>query len=199
MSEHVVWALPSEYTAAAVAWLDKAIHNISRETHPILASVRTEQIGDLPQTVERPSNANEIEQAAFRKINVQYELVMDAEDVLYGRISSFLTQVFNSGETFGAQLEKEMLGHLSEITAASGQVVNIAGRDFRDALIDSLELADMSFDEEGNHNVMLVVSPTMAKKLSESEFTPEQQARADEIISRRWELWNASSRRQELP
>ena len=57
----------------------------------------------------------------------------------------------------------------------------------------------MTFDEEGNHNLTVVVHPDLAAKLRDRELTPEQEARMSAVLERRREEWRAARRRPDLP
>jgi len=92
-----------------------------------------------------------------------------------------------------------MLAHISEVCDASGQTIDAEGRDFVDVMIETLETIDISFDENGEHNLTIVMHPDTLAKLQDKQPTPEQEARIQQILERRREEWNASRSRHDLP
>lgn len=199
MTEPEVWALPSEYGAAASAWMSNTVDIWSRELHPLLASVRREPVADLPRPEEHAPETSDLASPLFRGIEASHVVTADVQDALHGDVDSFLTLVFDLADAFGAQLMKGMLAHISDVCDASGQTIDAGGRDFVDVMIEALETIDMSFDENGGHNLTMVVHPDTAEKLRGKEPTPEQEARMEQVLERRREEWNASRRRHDLP
>lgn len=66
-------------------------------------------------------------------------------------------------------------------------------------MIETLETIDISFDENGEHNLMVVMHPDTAEKLRDKQPTPEQEGRIQQVLERRREEWNASRHRHDLP
>lgn len=52
-----LWLVPREYIAGGRNWLSRAIHDLSREMHPILAQFGRATIGDLPEA-DHPGNTS---------------------------------------------------------------------------------------------------------------------------------------------
>jgi hypothetical protein len=107
--------------------------------------------------------------------------------------------VFELADSFGSQLVQGMLAHISDVCDASGQTIDAGGRDIFEVMIETLETIDMSFDENGEPNLTMVVHPDTAAKLWDKTPTPEQEARVQQILERRREEWDASRRRHDLP
>jgi hypothetical protein len=194
-----VWALPSEYDAAASAWMSTTVDTLSRELHPLLASVRRERVADLPRPEEHAPETSDLASPLFRGIEASHVLTADVEDSLRGDVDSFLTMAFDLADAFGSQLMKGMLAHISEVCDATGQTINAEGRDFVDVMIETLETIDISFDENGEHNLTMVMHPDTAAKLQDKQPTLEQEARMQQVLERRREEWNASRSRHDLP
>lgn len=199
MTEPEIWALPSEYGAAASAWMSNTVDVLSRELHPRLASVRRERVADLPRPEEHAPETSDLASPLFRGIEASHELAIDVQDTLDGDVDSFLTIAFDLADAFGSQLMKGMLAHISEVCDESGQTIDAEGRDFFDVMIQTLETIDISFDENGEHNLTMVMHPDTAEKLRDKQPTPEQEARIHQVLERRREEWNASRRRHQLP
>lgn len=199
MREPELWAVPSEYNAAAAAWMSDSVDVLSRELHPLLASVRRERVADLPRPEEHATETAELASPRFRGIEASHVVTADVQDTLAGDIDPFLTMVFDLADAFGSQLMQGMLAHISEVCDAFGQTIDAGGRDIFDVMIETLETIDMSFDENGEPNLTLVAAPDVVEKLRGKKPTPEQEARVQQILERRREEWDASRRRHDLP
>ncbi|RKS04955.1 hypothetical protein DFP74_0535 [Nocardiopsis sp. Huas11] len=199
MTEPEVWVYPSEYGAAALAWMNDAVDVLSRELHPILASVGRERIADLPRPEEHASETAELASPLFRVIEASHVMTTDVQDTLSGDVGSFLAMVFELSDTFGSQLAQGMMDHISEVCDASGQTIDAKDKDFIDAMIDALETIDIPFDGNGEHNLSIALHPDTAESLRNKQMTPEQEARIQQVLDRRREEWHASRRRLDLP
>ncbi len=199
MNEPELWVLPSEYGAAASAWMSNTVDIFSRELHPLLASVRRERVADLTRPEEHAPETADLASPLFRAIEASHVVTADIQDTLQGDVDSFLTMAFDLADAFGSQLMKGMLAHISEVCDESGQTIDAEGRDFIDVMIETLETIDISFDENGEHNLMVVMHPDTAEKLRDKQPTPEQEGRIQQVLERRREEWSASRHRHDLP
>lgn len=199
MADPELWAAPSEYNAAAAAWINDAVDVFSRELHPLLSSVRRERVADLPRPEEHSPETAELASPLYRGIEASHVVTAHVHDTLTGDVDQFLAMVFDLANAFGSQMVQGMLAHISEVCNASGQTIDAGGRDIFDVMIEILETIDMSFDENGEPNLMMVAAPDVVEKLQGKEPTPEQEARIEQILERRKEQWDASRRRHDLP
>lgn len=197
--ERELWATQVEYSSAASSWLSDAVDVISRELHPILNSVKREPIADLTRSDQHAPESADLASPLYRGIEVSHVVTASIQDAINGSVEPFLTMVFVLADEFGGQLTAGMFAHLSDVCDASGQSIDATGRDFIEVMIETLESIDMSFDENGNPNLTMVLHPDTAEKLRDKRPTPEQEARIREIYDRKREEWNASRRRQDLP
>lgn len=179
--------------------MSSTIDILSRELHPLLASVRRERVADLPRPEEHAPETSELSSPLFRGIEASHVLAVDVQDTLDGDVDSFLTMAFDLADSFGSQLMMGMLAHVSEVCDESGQTIDAEGRDFFDVMIETLHTIDISFDENGEHNLTMVMHPDTAEKLRDKQPTPEQEARIHQVLERKREEWNASRRRHQLP
>ncbi|MBU2694992.1 hypothetical protein CCO04_07855 [Pimelobacter sp. 30-1] len=179
--------------------MDNAVDIWSRELHPLIAEIRREPIGDLPRPEEHAPETKDLASPLLRSIKASHELTVDVQVALQGDVDSFLTMIFDLADAFGSQLTNGILAHISDICDASGQTISTEGRDIFDVMIETLETIDISFDENGEHNLTIVMNPDTAQKLQSKIPTPEQEAQVKEVLERRRKEWNASRRRHELP
>jgi hypothetical protein len=199
LAESELWALPTEYKAAASAWTDEAVDVLSRQLHPLLASVRRERVADLPWPENHSPETADLASPSFRGIEASHVVTADFQDAIAGEVDPFLAMVFELADAFGSQMTQGMLAHISEVCDASGQTIDAAGRDFIEVIIETLETIEMSFDEDGKPNLTLVVPPGSAEKLRNKMPTPEQEERIQQILERRRAEWDASRSRHDLP
>jgi hypothetical protein len=199
VSDSEVWVQASEYGVAASAWMSKTTDTLSRELHPILGSVRHERVADLPRPEDHAPETAQLSSSLFQSIEASHLVTVDVHDALQGDVDSFLTMVFELADALGAQYVKGMLEHIGSICEASGQTIDATGRDFFDVIIATLETIDISFDENGEHNLTMLLHPDTAEKLRGKRPTPEQEARVQAVLERRREEWNVSRRRHDLP
>lgn len=115
MNEPELWVLPSEYGAAASAWMSNTVDIFSRELHPLLASVRRERVADLTRPEEYAPETADLASPLFRGIEASHVVTADIQDTLQGDVDSFLTMAFDLADAFGSQLMKGMLAHISEV------------------------------------------------------------------------------------
>jgi hypothetical protein len=199
-------AQPHEFSRGAAAWATHAIRQLMMDGHPLYASVTHEPIYD-DSDVDRGAQSGETVPAVrqnddplgYRELPAQIEWIITYDEVLAFDRDAVLAMLNDAANAFAGQIEAGMLAHISDITEATGNVVSVSGRDFAEAVLDSLERMEFSFDADGEPNLTFVMHPDQARRLQGAEFTPEQQARHDAIIARKREEWNASQRRRELP
>ncbi len=182
------------------------------EHEPILKSVRREPVADVPRASNdvdpddpggQPAVEDDTEQTGqsllYRPMVVQHEWLAKVETAVNFDVEDFLADVDAMAQSMAGQLVAGMLQHISDVTEATGQVVSGEGRDFWEAMLEAMEGVELSFDEQGNHHGMVVIHPDLAEKIKNNPPTPEQEARAQEIIRNKREQWNASRRLEDLP
>lgn len=197
--EPQVWAQPIEYAVGATTWMSDAISTLSVELHPLLAEVQREQVSDLVRPEEHSQETASLASPLYRGLPVEHRVHIDLDAVLEGDVAQYLSALFEMADEFGSQLVAGMFKHISDVSDKYGQTVDVAGRDFVDAYIESLESLEMSFDENGSPTTKIYVNPNNVDFLVKNQPTLEQQERIDTIINRKREEWNAARRRQDLP
>lgn len=190
--------VPEEYQAGAQSWASRAIRDLARALHPILAEVRGEPASDLPRPTESGGGAG-LSSPLYRSIDVQYQFSVNIVEVLEFDVDAFLGTLYSVADEFGGQLVRGMFQHISEVSEDNGQVISVGDRSMFDAFADALETMNVEFDEEGNHGLILALHPDVARKLREIGPTPEQEERVNQILKRKREEWRDSRRRSEIP
>jgi hypothetical protein len=193
------WIIPHEYEIGGVRWLSDAVRELERAHHPLLAQIPRVELADMPQSPPEgqplPAEASPL----YRQAVTKYEWTVRVEDVVDFNVEQLLADLDQMAQYVGSQKVKLLIEHISEVSADAGNVVSAEGREFYDVYADSLEAIEMNFDENGDHNVIMLTSPKTYDSFKGKPPTPEQQARINAIIDRKREVWRAARRRRELP
>lgn len=132
----------------------------------------------------------------YRGIHLQHQWTTSADEVLSFDTDSLLTNIANAADVMGGQLVSAAAEHIGEICKQTGNVIDAAGRDFYDVLIEAAEQMQLAFDEDGVLQNSILSHPDDAPK---TPPTPEQEERLNAIVDRKREEWNAARGRRELP
>jgi len=194
-----IWIVPREFDVGGKKWLHRAVDSLARELHPLLAMVKRNTVADLPRPEFPDSPRPDLASPLFRSIEVHHEWTAQLDEVLAFEVDALLTQVFALADEFGGQLTRGMLEHIGQICDDSGNTVSAEGRDLFDVMIETLAGMDIEFDEDGNHNLSLVMRPDTVKKFEGKQATPEQEEALRAVMERKREEWSASRRRRKLP
>jgi hypothetical protein len=197
-----VWAQPSEWETGFLRWANRAIHDLMRARNDLYASIRrdSEAVGERSGPVAGQFEGDpRLHSPLYKPIAVQQHWIMRIDDAVNFQVDEFLANLVEVADGMASQVTVGMIEHISEISDRYEMTIDAAGRDVRDVLLDALEGMDISFDDEGNHNLKLLMHPDTLERIKDREFTPEQQARHDSIVQRKRDEWNASQRRRDLP
>ncbi|MGL5823366.1 MAG: hypothetical protein ACRCYU_00655 [Nocardioides sp.] len=195
----VPWAMPREYEIGGARWFSSALKELARTLHPLLAQIPRVELAEkppaLPDGTPPPREASPL----YRPMTIAHEWTVSIPDVVGFKVDQFLADLHAAADEMGGQMVREFLNFVSDVAEDSGNVIDAAGRDFYDVYADTLETIDMSFDDDGRHNLSLVLSPTQAEKLRQKPPTAEQEARINAVLERRREEWRAARRRRDIP
>lgn len=193
------WVMPREYEIGGTRWLGDASREMVRALHPLLAQVTSEEQAEGPPP-QIEGTALPVEASLlYRPMAAQHVWTVSIEDVADFNADQFLTDLHALADSMGEQMVRGMLEHISIVTEEYGNTIDATGRDYADVFAESLETMDISFDEEGQPNLTIVMHPDQVEKLHENPPTPEQRVCIDAILTRRREEWLASRRRRDLP
>lgn len=194
-----LWLIPSEYEVGGMRWFRDAAHNMAAAVHPLLGEVPLVELPEgpevYPKDVPRPPEASSL----YRTIAAQHEWNISLQDVADFNLDQFLVDLYALGDSMGGQIERGMVEHISDVSDEFGRTVDASGRDFVDALADSLETMEMTFDENGRPNLTIVMNPADEEKLRRNPPTPQQEARIQAILERKRSESIDSRRRRDLP
>ena len=90
---------------------------------------------------------------------------------------------------------------VQEITEATGMTIDAGGRPLSwDLILDGLEQKEIAFDSDGRiSGETIIMNPRTAQALTETQMTPEQEMRLNDILQRKKDDWNAQQRSRRLP
>jgi hypothetical protein len=193
------WIIPREYEIGGVRWFSDAVRELERALHPLLAQIPRVELADMPRAPAEgeplPAEASPL----YRPMVTKHEWTVHVEDVVNFDVEQFLADLVDMAQDVGSQMVKMVIEHISEVSEKVGNVVSAEGRDFFDVYAESLETIEMTFDENGDHNLTMLANPETYDRVKDKTPTPEQEARINAIIDRKREEWRAARRRRELP
>ena len=128
------------------------------------------------------------------------EFAIHTDVVRNSDVESFVATLTELAEKHVEAIAKALVQMLSDVTEGVGNVVDVGGRPISwDHFLDGLEKIEVSFDEEGRHQVQFAMNPNTAMLLEAISVSPEQRQRHKEIVRRKKEQWDAQKRTRRLP
>jgi hypothetical protein len=193
-----IHALPDEFERGALVWFSRASRSLAQASHPFLASIEHQTLDELPDpsVVTRTLGSDE-DASLYQGMHFKYEWIVSLDETLDFDVDVFITNLYTMSEEHASQATKNILDYISAVSKEHGQIVDARDRPFFEVICEAMEKFEFVFDEEGNHNMTLVLHPDNVKLLE--ALTPEQQSIIDKIIQRKREEWNAKRRRRNFP
>lgn len=185
----------AEYDSACQRFFDTGVRALMDAQGGVYSLVSRESMEQLPDySLPLPDN----EALQGRPIEAISTIEINFDSVLNGDFDEILAAMDKVAVEMVQQISTGILTHISEVCESTGNVIK--GELSYDLIADAIEGMDFSFDEEGNHNISVVVNPDGLRKLRAlGEPTAEQQARLDAIIARKRDEWNARRGNRSLP
>lgn len=191
-------AEPEEFERGALAWFSRASQSLGRALHPILGSIEHQTMEDLPDNSVITSALGSPEGARLHKdMHFKTEWIVALDETLDFDLDEFISRLYTISDEHASQATRNILAHISAVSEEYGQVVDAKGRDFFEVICESLEKLEFVFDEDGNHNMTLVLHPDNVSLIE--SLTPVQRSGIDQIVQRKREEWNAKRRRRNFP
>jgi hypothetical protein len=115
-------------------------------------------------------------------------------------VDAFTAAICGAAAQYTEAMGKTFFRIARDITDATGNSIDAEGRLLSwDLVLDMLETAEVTFDNDGKPTTQLVMSPKIATLLHAIEQTPEQEQRFQEIMQRKKDAWDAQQRPRRLP
>lgn len=177
-----IFTLPT-YSRAASTLIYEAIHAVMRAKDPVLGSFSSEAVDVLPHNRVTLESGQVIESPS---IPIAATFTLSVAGMIAGRFDSLYAGIDTAADQGLAVLMPAIFQHISDVTDAAGQGVEAGDRPVFDAIIDTLEGMDISFDENDQPTTSVVMHPQMAEKIrAQGGPSPEQIARLGELIQRK--------------
>ena len=192
----VLFALP-EYETAARRVAFAAVDALARARSSLLASIESETVEELHSfRVSTDASAP----LHLEPIEIAGELELDIRPICDGKLEELLHALDAlAGEQVRA-VETGMFQRLSELTAATGNQVDAAGRPLtHELMLEMLDKMDIAFDDHGEAQLTFVAGPGLVAKLQAlPEMTAEQQLAYDDLMARKRAQFDAGRRERRL-
>jgi hypothetical protein len=184
-----------EYASASYGFLVEAVDAVARAGNGLVAQVTVEQVEALIPTQNTLDSGDVVQSPPM----VGQSLVtMTISEGIAGRFDDVHVAIAQLAEDREAQLVPQMVGHISKITEATGNVIDMKGRDIWEAQLEAIETIHISFDADGDPSLpQLLMHPDTAAKIGEPPAGFQE--RFNEIVERRHDEWMASRRTRRLP
>jgi len=164
---------------------------------PLYAQLRPEQIDGLAETRINLGNGDEF---LVEPTPITVTGSVDVGSAIAGDFGDLEAEVSAIADQRLEQTMRAYFALVKEVTQRTGNVVDAHG-DAVEGFLAMLEIMDIAFDADGKPALQMVVSPADAERIRAqlAAFTPDQQRRFVETISRKREAYRASRRRRKLP
>lgn len=187
-----------EYAVAEARFIGAAVDALARTRDGFYGQIEREPVSRVQTTQITTDEGLVVEQPT---VAVRYHITVHPDDLISGRIDRFVASLDEAADEMLDGVMPQFYEYLSKITEATGNVVDGKDRPFFDTFYEMIEKVEMVFDEQGNHNHVLVVHPDTWRVMQEKaqEFTPEQQQKLDDLFKRKREEADARRRHRRIP
>lgn len=183
-------ALP-EYHQATAQFMISAVRALMHCKDPVLRQIRNRAVEHVPISRVTMPSGEVVESAPI--VN-RMEFGINMGDAIQGKPESLAASLDEASEAGLRNTMPKLFEYVERVGEASGNTINANGQPLSyDLIIQMLETMDMSFDEDGNSNAMLIVHPTMAEKIGKLPPPTEEQSKAwAKMIERKRREYNES-------
>lgn len=164
------------------------------KNHPILGKIRVVQVshGGITRQVSEPT----VVDTAME--HYRTDVLVDVGIYRTTNVNEFVSVIYKMFEDFNTDAVKQLFNVVSKTTNAVGNVIDSRFTNIWDAQIEMLKTMEISFDQDGNHDLCLYVHPDTLKTLQSIDPTDEQKLKIDEILNTKREEFNAKKRSRRL-
>lgn len=186
--------VPSEYNAAVQRFISTGVRALMEAQGGPYSLASRESVNQLPDYTD---SSDDDQAGQGRLIEATLDAEIDKNEIINGDFEGITVSMSRVAIELEAQFSRAIIAHITEESERAGNLVS--SELSYDAIIDTLERMDFSFDESGNPNLGFVAAPEAIQKIRAlGEATPEQQKRFDEIIAKRKDEWDARRRNRRL-
>lgn len=187
------FALP-QYDSAVIRLIGEIKAGLDK-TDQLLGQIQIHTVvhRGIVRQVSEPKIVDTETQGFWEDVTFEFEMYRKTD------VDEFATLMWGIWKSMASQAKKYMFGVLNRTTEAVGNSVAMqAGMNIWDAQIEMFKQMEMRFDQDGNHNVQIVMHPNSYKKLVENPPTPVQEQRLEGILKAKKEAYYAQKRARRL-
>lgn len=192
----MLFALP-EYADGARTVSFRAVTALAVAHEPLLAQIRSLPAESIPVSRITDGQGGEIE---LEPVSVRVGLEMDIDALANGDLSGLLVALDDAARQEADTVTAALFASIDRITEMTGNRLDAGGQPLSwDTITDTLEMMEISFDEDGKMDLTMVIHPAdLAKLEAAGPPTPEQERRHMEVLARKREEWMARKRDRRL-
>lgn len=191
----------SEYDVAGFDFFHRAMRKMMEAQDPIYAQMPKEKrefLGSDADNADAGDAPRSADPTVARTFDMQYEIRFDIDEAISGKQDRLLAVIDGAAKEALKQLMPQIYAHISEICEATGNTVS--GQLTHDMILDAFERVQTTINEDGSHNISIVMSPEAYRKyLALGPMTSEQEERYKSIIIAKRKDQNVRKRSRTLP
>jgi hypothetical protein len=185
----------SEYDQATRRFFGDAVNAVARASNPILGQIGQETVEVLATSVHTLDDGTLLENEPML---ASASLSVSISGAVGGDLADVHVAIVSTADQFVASMMPAIYNQISDLCEATGNVTSAKDKPLLDAMLETIDAVEISFDRDGNPKLpTIVMHPDMAANLVEP--TPEYQERFDKIIERKRNEWLAGRRTRRLP
>lgn len=189
-------SLLPEYSHAARELFAKAVNVFMRAQNPVLAGMGEEQVSHLPQE-SAPRDAAVGDLHSFE--SVKFEGVLDQEYVFTVDTEQWVSAAWSAAERALHKLMPQLYASMDIMAQRNNMFAAGKVEDFTwDRLIDTVEKMSVSFNEQGQVDLQLVLPPALAQFAAENPLNEKQLQRWNEVMEQKRRDADARRRHRRL-
>lgn len=183
-----------EYDWAFTTFMVTTVKSLARSRSAILSMIEVETQHSTVASQIRDRDGLDVDLPEQR---AGFELIFDAAAVRETDIEAFMVEADRASEALERDLERMVLGTMSTITGATGNIVSSPGGFDFDAFYQAMDTMQWSLADDGSLSLpSLIMHPDDVKNVPEP--TAEQVEKLDALRRRKYEELVAGRRRRRL-
>lgn len=190
-----LFCLP-EYNIAMSLFMGRTINELMRSKDPVLGQIKTYEIDEIANTQVTTSSG--VVETAPMLCQMEFSIILS--DSVAGNLEGFTNSLDIAAESGLQSLMPQIYASISQVCEATGNTIDATGRPFtHDLFLQTLETLEIHFDEDGNHNLTMVVHPSLMEKINKLPPPTEEQNKAfEELLERKRREFNDRKRQRQL-
>jgi len=187
-----------EYDAAGNQFTWELLHDLMRAKDPVLEMIARQPVDHVPMEPSAPGTSAVGISPAPAPIETTFADRFDT--ILNMDLDGFVEMMDAAAKQAVDCYMPQFFKQLEEVIRAGGTTIDAQGKPFSiDLLLDGIEQMEIDFTEDGTPVMpKLVDGPELAKKIEAMEWTEEQRARKERILTEKKKAFDARRRIRKL-